>query len=436
MSQNENYKGKSLKVKDQELKNAFKLVEILKKDKENLTTDLKEKTEQDKLLNLEEKKKKLDNKNQSLVVEIKHLQKLIEEHKRCPDNTKSYDDELKSFKEEIYQLKLKNKEILAKITEEQNKHTKTKAQLDSIKIEVDTLKNNCDKLKQDVSNATKANTNNVTLNTNKLNTNSQLNSIGYKPFFNQYDPYTEVVISKKNKILKKKKEKLEEAFNKEQISSQRGQVQLSYLSKSLLMTSTNLNSSNEIEINKLFQPKEKIILERLLTKEEIDLFEDKYESVEKSRIETEKRYRITMKELLNKVGVLNETMKFTELEFKETEQKSKIYGYQINEYKSEQRIQQDKIEDLQRKIDILNHSLKDKNNQNQILIAQINQLQKLNQYQLERQKILQRKKEKSEESIEENKTLNKTEKSNDEQDDEEEYDKKYNIKPQKNKGLD
>ena len=71
-----------LKVKEQELKNAMKMLEISKKDKENLEKLYKE-SDVRKLIELEEKLKiEIDN-NIELKNEIRSFTKLREEHKKC-----------------------------------------------------------------------------------------------------------------------------------------------------------------------------------------------------------------------------------------------------------------------------------------------------------------------------------------------------------------
>ena len=439
MSQNENSKGKNLKIKDLELKNAFRLVEILKKDKQNLELNLKENSDLDKVLKLEEKKKNLEIKNQSLGLEIKELLRLVDKHKRCPENSKNFDEDLRTMNEEIYQLKLKQKDIHNKISEEQNKHLNTKTQLENIKTDYTSLTGNCYKLKQEFTISSKNNVlGNHNINNNKVNRNSQSNSQGYKPFFNQYDPYAEVVITKKKKSLQKKREKFEEAFKNEFEASPRGSFQSAYLSKSLLITNSPVinNNSQDQEINKLFLPKEKMYLQKFFKKEEIDKYEEKYEKVEKSRVEAEKNYKSEMKEMNKDMASLHENIKLTTLELKEIDQKSKIYNFKINEYKSDQTIQHEKIIEIQRKIEIMNHTLKEKSNENQILLSQITQLQKLNKYQLDREFQKKRNKGQESDSLDESKSKIKSLKSEDHDDINEEMLSKYNLKPQKNKGLD
>ena len=177
-------------------------------------------------------------------------------------------------------------------------------------------------------------------------------------------------------------------------------------------------------------------LQKFFKKEEIDKYEEKYEKVEKSRVEAEKNYKSEMKEMNKDMASLHENIKLTTLELKEIDQKSKIYNFKINEYKSDQTIQHEKIIEIQRKIEIMNHTLKEKSNENQILLSQITQLQKLNKYQLDREFQKKRNKGQESDSLDESKSKIKSLKSEDHDDINEEMLSKYNLKPQKNKGLD
>jgi len=334
-----------------------------------------------------------------------------------------------------------------KIADEQSKHSKSKSQLDGIKNDYESLKTSCVKLKENVVSKSKSLYHrDHTLSVNKINSNTHSNDSNYKPFFNHYNPYEEVINTKKSEKTKMKKKKMEDELkNDESLGSPRSPgIQSEYLSKSLIM-SNNLSFFKEFEINKLFLPKEKKYLSKLVPKEALEKYEVRYEAVEKDRVEAEKKYKNEMKEIVNKISAIQENVRMANYEFKEIDQKSKIYKIQTTEYSNEVDAQQKKIVDVQKKIEILNQTLKEKTNENQMLLTHISQLKKLNQHKQDKDFQMKRRKEVDSDNSDgeegnEGNTDTKggyepTEKSYDEHD-EEEIMNKYSLKPQKNKGID
>jgi len=64
-----------LKSKEKELKNATKLIEILKKDKEALFNNLNERSDYKQVVEFEDKLKLIEKKNKELILEVDTLKK-------------------------------------------------------------------------------------------------------------------------------------------------------------------------------------------------------------------------------------------------------------------------------------------------------------------------------------------------------------------------
>jgi len=124
---------KILKIKEKELKNASKLIEILKKDKENLINTLNERADFKQITDYEDKLKATEKRNNDLSIEVETLKKMVKEHKVCVEMKENFEKNKKSLKDEIHSLKDRNREGFVKLKEEEFKHQKTKDDLLTIK---------------------------------------------------------------------------------------------------------------------------------------------------------------------------------------------------------------------------------------------------------------------------------------------------------------
>jgi DNA-binding FrmR family transcriptional regulator len=72
-----------------------------------------------------------------------------------------------------------------------------------------------------------------------------------------------------------------------------------------------------------------------------------------------------------------ERLEYLNVQLKESEQKSKISSFQLNEYKNEQKVYQRKINEMQGQFDSVYKLLKEREQENKILLSQLNSLRKI-----------------------------------------------------------
>ncbi len=131
-----------LKVKERELKNTFQMMQIVKRDKEILQKQLEEKTDYKRVVSLEDSLSNEEKKNQSLQMENKVLQKMLEDHnKKCLVRVNQNNEKEKTSREELKTLKDKNREYLHKQKEEEDKHNETKQKYQELRRDYDKIKN-------------------------------------------------------------------------------------------------------------------------------------------------------------------------------------------------------------------------------------------------------------------------------------------------------
>jgi hypothetical protein len=313
-----------LRTKEKELKNTMNLLEILKKDKENLKKNLEDNVDLKKVRDLEDKLKLEQNKNKELEIEIKLNLKLKEEYNKSLSFKENFEKEKEKITNEVKYYKDKNKDLLTKLREEEEKQYKVKnSNLNSNKSELSlpdinqkinsgnvrsnrtSNELNLEKYWKLLDNAD----NNLNSNSNNNNDNISGNGNGIgNPGFN-----------------KKGKKLINKYDNKKNFSDK---LRQGYFQKSL----------SEEDTMKLFGREEKDILLKLLPQNEVDKLEKKFEFVQRTKIHADKKNQLEIKQLSKKVTELEERIEYTNLHNKELEQRNKISGYQINEYKNENKI--------------------------------------------------------------------------------------------------
>jgi len=260
-------------------------------------------------MQLEDKFKQIDQKNTNLQAEIKYLMKIKEEHKRCLEKTQNYDIETKNLKEEIYHLKTKEKDLNSKLEEEVNKHGTSKSQLSKIQTKLESQKKECMNLKRTLIGKEKLSINERSsslpyiVNSTSPNNNEEKN---YIPYYNQYDPYSEIKKQiTENKAIKKKQKAKDDSSLKTKKDLEKTikanenlkNINSQYLSKSLLFSGRvdNLNA-----VNTLFSKAENEYLIQLLSKDDIGKYEARFDIAEKERIDSQKTYKKEIKALSKK----------------------------------------------------------------------------------------------------------------------------------------
>ncbi len=397
-----------LKVKEKELKNTMNLLEILKKDKENLQKNFEEKTDVKRIRALEDKLKEEEFRNNQLEIEIKLNKNLKDEHNKCEQMRENFEKERKTIFNEIKFVKDMNKQLIQKVKEEEERQIKkqnyianSNSQQKSENNLINNNNNNSTKNNNSDNNnnnneensnesnnnnsSSKRNSRNINLPninkfSNKLNSNKslarskELNLDKYwkqldnadKAPQNKTDPEKNASLAASPNTAKKSINKLE-SKKKNLADRQKFSVSLSHKTFKL---------DNEENAVKLFGIEEKEILLKILPSNEVEKLEKKFEFVQKSKITLEKKFHLETKQLSKKVTELDERLEYTNLHNKELEQRNKILGYQINEHKSENRIFSKKLHELNGNVNSSKSALKQKEEENKMLVLKVQEMQK------------------------------------------------------------
>lgn len=355
-----------LKIKEKELKNAINLIDIYKKDKDNLQKNLDEKLDGKKIRDLEDKLKDEENKNKQYEIELRLCTKLKEEHNKCELMRENYEKEKKSVFNDIKFFKEKNKELNIKLKEEEEKHSKLNALFASLKAE------NKGKSLEGIS--SDVNLPDININSNKPNSflikSKELNLEKYWKLLDTADKNnTDGKLFERSPGKEARNNKL--GLNKSEVKKKISDRQ------KLSVSLTNKNFKYEIEeAAKLFGYEEKEILLKILPAQEIEKLEKKFDIIQSTKINSEKKFMMEMRILNKKVSEFEDRLEYTNLHNKELEQRNKILGYQINEYKNENKIITRKVNDLNSIISNTKLNLKRKEDENKMLLLRIQELQK------------------------------------------------------------
>jgi hypothetical protein len=314
-----------IKMKEKEIKNTVQLMEVLRKNNEQLNKNIDNYTNVTFITELQNRLNMKEKENQELLVEIKTLNRGLEEHKRCIKTKKEIDEDYKNLKDELRKTKEEKKEAQMKMKEEVAKHVKTKDSLINLKREVDDSKRHKN-LNINDPDAVKKLQSNIDLDRKKV---SNLNHDGGVQ--NLY-------------------EGVDESNNKQRSSS-----------------------NKQKELNRSLDKPEK----RVYSKDDNEAYEKRIETLEKSKQSMEGRYKAEIKQLVKKNQLQEDQIEYISSQYKESEQKNKILQYQSNEYKNEKKVYQRKINELQAIIDKLTNSLKEKEQENNILSGQLKELKRV-----------------------------------------------------------
>ena len=356
-----------IKVKEKELKNTMNLIEILKKDNENLKKSMNDQININSYIDLQNKLKFKETQNIEFTNEIKTLSRANEEHNKCLDNKKEYENEKKNLKEEIKKQKEFVKDLQQKIREEEIKHTKTKDLFINLKRQTDFInrqfKNN--QISENQEDVTKIHNLNHDENVNEILSDLNKNNLNSSLKNNNSDiNLKKISILNEPKILSTKKKNLEKAQSREASLNNK------------LIKRNKLNEETQGKEG-LFTSEEKNKLNKLLSSEEIEKFEKKYEVLEQSKQSLENKLKSENKLIQKKFLEKEDQLEYLNLQYKETDQKNKIFQFQINEYKNEQKVFHRKINEMQNSQKNAISLIKEKEQENKILVTQMNNLRKL-----------------------------------------------------------
>jgi hypothetical protein len=341
-----------LKVKEKELKNALCLLEVFKKDKENLQKNLNEKSEFQKVVQLQDKLKEEEIKVSNLESEIRALNKMKEEHNKCNVMKEEMDSERKHIITEVKYLKEKNKELLKKIREEEDKNDKMNKIINESRIKQNPNPQNS------VANLNLGNNVSTTLpNINKEN-----------PRSNNLQKYWNMLESA---------DKMHDDTALKKVSSEKKDLNKEKQKFSVSLQNKNFRMAESVDSRpKLFGLEEKKIISKLLPSSEISRLEKRFESIDVCKLALEKKLYTETKSFNKKITDLEERLEMSTLQNKEIEQKNKILTFQINEHKNENRILSKKIVEMNSNLKNLNRALRDREEENKKLILQMSDIRK------------------------------------------------------------
>ena len=350
-----------LKVKEKELKNALSLLEVFKKDKENLQKNLNERSDFKQVLILTDKLKEEENKNSALESEVKSFTKLHEEHNKCENNREEFEKEKRQMINEMKYLKDKNKEYVRKIKEEEEKTDKLNRLLVESKIANSSGLGSSININKDIL------TSNSSLPTiNKVASHVKTSaSTDVQKYWNLLESADKVgTVTRDDTALKKKAWPRTDKEYKEFLKKERTKFSLSLQNKNFRIESMDNRP-------KLFGNEEKQILAKLLPINEISKLEKKFEAIDLAKSALERKCYTETKLLMKKTGDLEERLELAVLQNKETEQKNKIQSYQINEHRNENKILSRKLIEMNNKLKSFSKALQEKEEENKKLIFQV-----------------------------------------------------------------
>lgn len=268
-----------IKLKEKEIKNCVSLIEILKRDKEDLQKKLNSISNYNEYIKIQDRLKIEEMKNKDLLIEIKTYQKYDEEYKKFTNNKSDYEKEIKAAQMELIKYKELTKELKKKLVIESEKHEETKNKFLELKLEAKEMKNS---LMKD----------------EKLDKKEGSIKRLQKNISNQSNIKTE-----KNKEVKESIQKEEDLFSKEEEKKVEGVL-------------------SPDEISKL--------------KRKYSILFRSYHSLHLKSINERKKVENILKESQSKVEL-------SKLNQKEEEQKNKILSFQLNDYKNEVKVLKEKI---------------------------------------------------------------------------------------------
>jgi hypothetical protein len=341
-----------LKVKEKELKNALTLLEVFKKDKENLQKNLNEKCDFQKVVQLQDKLKEEEMKVTNLESEIRSLNKMKEEHNKCEAQKEEMNNERKQIVTEVKYLKEKNKDLLKKIKEEEEKNEKMNKILIESKI----------KINQNPQNSVA-----------NLNLGNPVGTI--LPNINKENPRSNNMQKYWNML--ESADKMHDDTALKKVSSEKKDLNKEKLKFSVSLQNKNFRIAESVDSRpKLFGMEEKKIIAKLLPSAEISKLEKRFESIDVCKLALEKKLYTETKSLNKKITDLEERLEMATLQNKEIEQKNKILTFQINEHKNENRILSKKIVEMNSNMKNLNRALRDREEENKKLILQMSEVRK------------------------------------------------------------
>ena len=374
-----------VKVKEKELQNMNQMFSIVKRDKDLLEREKIDKKEHPFLIaELQDKLKYEEKKSMELQNELKTLEKYISngsDDKKRHDETKEklekerklLRDELAILKDKIKSQNSKQREdesarnliLIGRINDLEKKTKKLQTDLEDLRFTIDLIKQKNPEL---------ASTIETNLNKTIKNRESEKEK--------------EKNVNKDNKDNKgaelTKHQSVTAGLHKRNLSQSqeiRKMINKSYSSinlnnNSFRSTSKNLDHTEQ----KIFNDDEKAILEKIISKEEVEKYEKRFIALEHAKNSIENKAKLDVKSLKKKLMDNEQQLEYINLLFKETDQKNKILQHQLNESKVESKSNNRKSLENTQNIEHLSKLLKERDQENKILLHKLNTLKKLSKH--------------------------------------------------------
>lgn len=370
-----------LKIREKEIRNSSSMIGGLRKEREELEKKLTDATDYKYIMQLHDKIKIEEKKNFELQNEIKTLSKRNEDCQKIYDGKAAFDNELKLLvtelsksKELIKDLKKKSLNDEMILNETKDKMLFFKRENDEMKKFINSRLNPNLSLKSSLYDKREKNNNDDEKNNSMVHNFSQEEKMNNninnedRSSINNNNDSTKFFLNVNNNSNKKPN-------NKNNFKS----IKLARSPPSKLKNNRHINIK-ESELDSLFTKEELVQLEKIISNEDLERYQKKYNALLKSKQSLENKAKAESKKFTLTITENEEKLEYLSLQLKESEQKAKILSYQINEYRSEiKNFIKNKHE-----ISVLNENLRidlmEKEQENKILVSQLQQLRKLTKH--------------------------------------------------------
>ncbi len=130
------------------------------------------------------------------------------------------------------------------------------------------------------------------------------------------------------------------------------------------------------EKHSLFTENEKEELLEILSKDNLEIFEKRFEALEHSKYSIEQKHKLEARKFQKKIMELEDQIQLFDLQLKESEKKIKILQFQIIEHRNENKIVNKKSSDYTKQLEIFNILLREKDQENKLLFSQLQNMQR------------------------------------------------------------
>ena len=344
-----------LKEKELQLHNSLTIIDKYQQDKDALQKQLEEQVDIIQVNAINEEIKLAHSKIETLEKEITYLKHIEKEHSNCIDKEQQVKNEIKMVKEQINLLKLKYKNqrkcnslsSMFRVYKEEELH-KQEEQEKIMKQNLNEFwKEHKEKLSQQQQQShVKRKSNSPNKKKNVVNIN--------------------VAKAEVNKRMQSKYEIAKQINNRNILLSS---------SSTTFKDKNNKMILPPITTKSLFNKNEKEILLNVLPEKEIQKYEKRFEIIDGAKNNLVRKYHLEEKKLNKENKELQSRVEFSEMQLKVNEQKNKILKKQIEDYKNQLGSLDEKLKELNEVLTLQKEQIKEKYNENQMLILKLQELQ-------------------------------------------------------------